>query len=289
MTSRSVSMLKMMLLATLPCLTACHKPPPAATLEVLAVPVDVIPLDPLDPAWRDVAEHAAALLPQDLVEPRQLRPSTPEVRVRAVTNGVEIAFRLEWMDAAQDDLPGSSRFSDACAVQLPTRVEPNVPAPQMGEPGRPVEITYWSAAWQASVNGRGDSITDLHPNAAIDHYPFKAASLQPDSTDQREMATRYQPSRAVGNPIAGPHDSAVQDLIAEGPGTLTAAPPAASRGQGKRTTGGWATVIARRLPQGLGGLTRSQVAFAVWEGGAQEAGAVKMRTGWIPLAVQAKP
>ena len=41
--------------------------------------------------------------------------------------------------------------------------EPTVPAPQMGEAGRSVEITYWSAAWQAIVDGRGDTIQDVYP------------------------------------------------------------------------------------------------------------------------------
>jgi hypothetical protein len=256
---------------------------------VIVIPQASIPLDPMDSAWQQAPEHLAGLLPQDLVEPRQMSPSTPQVRVRAITNGAEVAFRLEWLDAQQNDLPGAARFTDACAVQVPSRVEANVPAPQMGEPGKPVEITYWSAAWQASVDGRGDSIKDLYPNASIDHYPFKAASLEPDSTAQREMATRYSPPRAVGNPVAGPHTSAVQDLISEGPATLTAAPSVSSKGQGRRTPSGWAVVIARRLPSGLNAQSRTQVAFAVWEGSRQEAGAVKMRTGWIPLAMQAKP
>lgn len=266
----------------------CEKPaaPPAA--EVIALPVSAIPLDPTDATWQGAPEYVAALLPQDLVEPREMTPTTPEVRVRALTTGAEIAFRLEWPDGQQNDLPGAARFNDACAVQVPSKVEPNVPAPQMGEQGKPVEITYWNAAWQAQVNGRGDNINDLYPNASIDHYPFEAVSLTPNSTAQREMATRYSPARAVRNPIAGPHDSAVQDLVAEGPGTLTAAPPAGSKGQGKRTTGGWSVVIVRRVPTGLSEVNRSQVAFAVWEGAKHEAGAVKMRTGWIPLAVKGK-
>ncbi|MEP0843687.1 MAG: hypothetical protein HRF43_13365 [Phycisphaerae bacterium] len=268
---------------------ACRQAPPVPVAEVVAVAHAAVPLDPLDAAWQRAPEHVAVLLLQDLVEPRQTLASTPEVRVRALTDGARIGFRLEWADAVANDLPGAARFSDACAVQLPSKIEPNVPAPQMGEPGRPVEITYWSAAWQANVNGRGDSINDLYPNAAIDHYPFQAASLSPDSSAQREMALRYAPARAVGNPVAGPHASAVQDLVAEGPGTLAPAPPAGSQGLGKRTPAGWAVVIVRRMPDGLTGPTRSQVAFAVWEGSKQEAGAVKMRTGWIPLAVRGQP
>jgi len=40
------------------------------------------------------------------------------------------------------------------------------------------------------------------------------------------------------------------------------------------------------MPEGLTPKTPSQIAFAVWEGGAQEVGARKMRTGWIPLSIR---
>jgi hypothetical protein len=40
------------------------------------------------------------------------------------------------------------------------------------------------------------------------------------------MAARYAPARAVGNEMAGPRERPVEDLIAEGPGTLS---PAASQ------------------------------------------------------------
>jgi hypothetical protein len=221
-----------------------------------------------------------------MVEPRLLRASTASVRVQALTDGARVAFRLEWADTGADDSPRPGHFSDACAVQLPTRTQADVPAPQMGEPGRPVEITYWRAAWQAVVDGRGDSIRDLYPNATVDHYPFDAASLTTGSEAQREMALRYAPARALGNTMAGPRDTPVQDLIAEGPGTLAPAASQGSKGRGHRTEKGWAVVISRARPAGLGAGARSQVAFAVWEGRREEAGSRKMRTGWVPIVVE---
>jgi hypothetical protein len=158
----------------------------------------------------------------------------------------------------------------------------------MGEPGRTVEITYWNAGWQAIVNGRGDSIKDIFPNAQIDYYPFQATSLAKDPAAQSAMAARYAPARALGNNMAGPRTSPVQDLIAEGPGTIAPAKATTSKGSGQRTASGWAVVIARRLPDGLNAQSRTQVAFAVWQGEEQEVGARKMRTGWIPLAISGK-
>jgi hypothetical protein len=265
---------------------SCQKAHPPTTAEVVIVSAQSLPSAPADAAWQTAPEHVAKLILQDLVEPRLLKPSVPEVRVRAIASASEVAFRLEWADATKDDLPGPAKFSDGCAIQLPAKVEPNVPAPQMGEPGRPVEIAYWNATWQASADGRGDSIKDIYPNASIDHYPFEAAPLQKDPAAQREMTARYSPARALGNAVAGPRQTPVQDLVAEGPGTLTPAQTTTSKGRGKRTANGWAVVITRRLPQTASAQLRSQIAFAVWDGSQQEVGARKMRTGWVPLAMQ---
>jgi Ethylbenzene dehydrogenase len=260
--------------------------PPVSSTEVVAAHHDSLPDDPDAAAWQQAPEYRATLMLQDMVEPRLLAASTPEVRVRALTDGTRIAFRLTWPDATRDDLPDTGRFSDACAVQLPRVIQPDVPAPQMGETGRPVEITYWRASWQAVIDGRPDTLAVIHPGASIDHYPFEAPSLEKGSPEQEAMAKRYAPARALGSDMAGPRERPVEDLVAEGPGTIVRAPNTRSAGRGRWVDGGWATVLSRPLPQGLRPDTRTQVAFAVWEGAHQEAGARKMRTAWIPLLAE---
>lgn len=268
---------------------ACRGKGPAETPEVVVLAArGRLPAAPGDEAWSDVPVHVARLLLQDMVEPRLLSASTPDVRVQALTDGTRVAFRLSWKDEKADDVSAPARFADACAVQLPAKSAPDLPAPQMGEPGRPVEITMWRACWQAWADGRGDSIRDLHPRAAPDHYPFEAAALRPGSEDQRAMALRYAPARALGNDMAGPRTNPVQDLSAEGPGTLTPAPGRGSTGRGVRSDEGWAVLITRPLPAGLAPGGRTQVAFAVWQGSREEVGARKMRSGWIPLKLEAR-
>jgi DMSO reductase family type II enzyme heme b subunit len=170
-------------------------------------------------------------------------------------------------------------------VQLPVGTQADVPAPQMGEMQRPVEITYWRGFWQSMVDGREDTIKALFPNATVDHYPFEAAALQPGSEAQREMAQRYAPARALGNEMAGPRKQPVQDLIAEGPGTIHPAAENRSVGRGTRTDQGWSVVLSRPLPNGIEPGGRTQVAFAVWQGAHQEVGARKMRSVWVPLQI----
>jgi len=269
-------------------LSSCGKRPAPAATEVIALERGALPSGPSDAAWNDAPTFAATLILQDMVEPRLMTASTPQVRVQAITDGSEIAFRLAWSDSTHDDLPGAARFADACAVQLPSARGPDLPAPQMGESGRRVEITYWSAFWQAAVDGRPDSISALYPGARVDHYPFDAPSLAPGSEEQAAMALRYAPARSLRNPMARPlpGEAPVQDLIAEGPGTLTPAPVTRSRGAAEWAGGEWRVVLTRALPEPISTAERSQVAFAVWDGAHQEAGARKMRSIWIPLSVQ---
>jgi DMSO reductase family type II enzyme heme b subunit len=270
-------------------ITGCRQPTEVPPPNVIVISSDKLPDDPADDAWNQAPEYTARLVLQDLVEPRLMAPSTSSVRVRAVTDGAQVAFRLQWDDDSENKTAATAEFPDACAVQLPTRCEPTVPAPQMGEPGRPVEVTYWNAAWQKMADGGGSSITDLHPHAAIDHYPFQAKSLAGDPAAQQAMAKRYAPAQALGNLMAGPRKAPVEDLIAEGPGTLRRAASAKSGGNGTRTASGWMVVLTRPLPEGFSSTVPTQVAFAIWRGERQEVGAKKMRTGWITLAMEEQP
>lgn len=267
-------------------LAACKKAEvPLSEAEVTAVFEKSLPTAADDSVWQRIPVHSAKLLLQDMVEPRLMEPSTAIVRIQAITDGKQIAFRMSWQDPTLDDVPGPARFGDAAAVQLPAATAADVPAPQMGEDGKPVEITYWSAIFQAVVDGRKDSIETLYPQAKVDHYPFEAASLKAGSPVQQEMEKRYSPARALGNPMAGPRQTAVQDLLAEGPGTLRPAEKSLSSGSGKHSKDGWTLLLVRPLPNGAKPGGRTQAAFAVWQGSHQEVGARKMRTGWIPLSL----
>ena len=85
----------------------------SAGAEVLAVRADAAPSRPDDAAWKGAPAAAVPLVLQDMVEPRLLQPSTAEVEVRAIADGLRIAFHLEWKDATRAELPGIARHSDA--------------------------------------------------------------------------------------------------------------------------------------------------------------------------------
>lgn len=258
-----------------------------ATAEVQVAQVREVTLDPNAAAWTDVPLHISKMIPQDLVDPRIMEPSTGEVQVKAITDGSQIAFRLEWLDDTQNDTPGPKHFIDGCAVQIPAKIDPNVPAPQMGETGKTVEIAFWRADWQAIVEGRAtDDIKSIYPNATVDHYPSQARSIEANPQALADAASRYAPAKAVGNRRAGPREQPVEDMIAEGPGTLTPAAVMMSKGKGMKTKTGWAVVITRPVPAGFSSAAPTQSAFAVWEAAHGEVGARKMRTGWVPMILK---
>ncbi len=283
---KPLSILFIAALVTFTAIAGCgKKEPPISEAEVKAVFEKTLPATIDDKLWENIPVHPAKLLLQDMVEPRLMQASTTSVRVQSATDGQRIAFLLSWNDPTLDDTPGPARFADACAVQLPATTTADVPAPQMGETGKPVEITYWSANFQAIVNGRKDDIHSIYPRAKVDYYPFEAPPLKAGSPEQQEMAKRYAPARSLGNAMSGPRTVPVQDLVAEGPGTLRPAEKSFSTGNGKHSEEGWTVILIRPLPNGVQPGGRTQVAFAVWEGSHQEVGPKKMRSAWIPLAL----
>ncbi len=268
-------------------LAACGRPGgQAPPTEVLAARVSRLPEGPGDPAWDRAPVFTAALQPQDVVEPRKMKPGVPGLRVQALTDGLSIAFRMRWKDRGADAERRPGAFSDACAVQLPAVLSPGLPSPMMGEKGREVEIACWSAAGQAAAEGKTGDIAHLYPNARLDHYPFTAAPTPKEPAAQARMARAYAPAEAAGNPWST--GRAVQDLVAQGPGTLRGAPATLSSGSGAWGPEGWTVSISRPLPKGLVAGSRASAAFAIWDGSEEDAGSRKMWVPWTPLVLGAE-
>lgn len=274
---------------------ACSRGPVQDTQQVAAkLTAQPLPLeDPQSPLWEQASEHPAKLMVQDVTEPKLVEPGVGLARVRALHNRDWVVFRLEWSDPTKNLIPVSGRSSDAAALQFPLAQSVDVPEATMGQAGRGVRIWYWKAVWQDDAtreqNGGVDRIAAAYPNASVDHYPFNA-----NPAAKEEMAKRYAPANAAGNPIlvrsnAGP----VQVLLAEGFGNTTTAPSQTAKGRGNWSAGNWVVTIARPLQGGteLGDLEvgkRGYIAVAVWDGEKGHAGSRKMRSGWIAFILGEK-
>jgi hypothetical protein len=242
-----------------------------------------VPLDPLDPAWASRPPVAVPLLPQQMATPMLEVQTVEQVWLRVLHDGNEIAFHLEWEDDDVNDVDAMGLFRDSVAVQLPVDAENGAPI-TMGGPGRPVHILHWKASWQREV---------LHgPRRLRDAFPYAVNELTPEDMMGIDQATVYYPARYVGNLHAAlERTTPVEELVAEGFGTLTTHDEQRAQGEGLAIDGRWFIVI--RLP--MTGADRqasirpgraTQVALAAWDGGHGNRGGRKHWSNWVPMDVE---
>jgi complex iron-sulfur molybdoenzyme family reductase subunit gamma len=240
-----------------------------------AVPLD----DPWDAVWDGAPSQEVPLSAQAIAPP--FGGGTIEaLTARALHDGQRLYILLEWADDEVDDaVNGFEEFSDAAAVQFPAASADSLPPFTMGGRGAPVNIWQWKAVWQADIEGGFATSQTRYPNTYVDEYPNADDPL-------------YKPAAHVGNPLAQrEHDSAVENLIAEGFGTLTNADVQDIDGSGEWREGRWRALFARALEPadesqaGFEVGLASNVAFAVWDGSSGERDGVKSIAQFIELAV----
>lgn len=257
----------------------------AAGLQAVRVTASVAELlDPDAAVWKDRPPAVVAIEAQTAVTPYQPQPAVVALTVKSAHNGQWMAFLIEWADKTKNDLLVLDRFGDQVAVELPNSSDPAaLPSPMMGDPDGAVTIMQWRAAFQRDIDTREPAMRDLYPFAHVDIYP--------DEILRASDARPYLGAVGVENPISRAYQTPVLDQVARGWGSLTVKPAQHAKGRGLWRTGNWYVVIAHPLdsegehdPQlAPGGQT--SVAFAVWDGGAQEVGPRKGWSNWVPLSL----
>jgi len=213
-----------------------------------------------------------ALLPQVATTPRNPAPATSSLDVRAVRNGDHAAFLLEWDDDSPDARATIDAFGDMVAVELPVAPGPP-PAPFMGNKGGRVQILQWRADWQTDIDKGAVTMRELYPNAY-------AADFHHEDHLPAAEAAAYRGAVSLGNPMSDrQRTSSVQDLMAEGFGSLTPRPTQAAFGAASHDGKRWHVVITRPLEArgesaaSLAPGASTYVSFAVWNGSHREVGA----------------
>ncbi|MHC4416424.1 MAG: ethylbenzene dehydrogenase-related protein [Planctomycetota bacterium] len=267
-------------------------PQTAGEIAVLWSNRDLSVADPNASEWLDAPATTVPLQVQDQTMPVLEELTVSEIRVRALTDGRQIAWHLSWEDPTANYHLDPDRFCDAVAIQLP--LEPNA-AYTMGAVDFPVQISQWKAIWQKDIDEHFQDVQDLHPNYWADLYWFAEGEFPfrvPDAFERTESLDWFVAYRA-DNPMAELYRrQPVQELIAEGFGTLTNQPESATVARGVWADGRWSVVFARPMQtndesdyQFKPG-TRDAVAFAVWEGASGNVGGRKHHSQWIVFEVQ---
>lgn len=193
---------------------------------------------------------------------------------RALHNDKRLYIRLEWSDATENrHTVRIEELPDACAVMFPLEAT-QPPSLMMGFLGR-VNIWHWKANWDTQFWAKAPNF----PGGG-DIYPFDDDPV-------------FYPARAVGNLRAATDlPSAVEDLLSDGPGSITTKERQSVAGRGWWREGRWQVVFARALhTEGPDDFqfnpgSETRMAFAVWDGGRGEKGSRKSISEWTTLALQ---
>jgi mono/diheme cytochrome c family protein len=249
---------------------------------------------PTSAVWADAPRYA---VPLRLLWSRPV--AAEQVLVSALTNGTDLAVRLEWSDAiADEETLRPEDFRDACAVQFPLEGQPLFAMGERGAGGL-VNIWHWKADWQADLDSGGTGgfrdIEAIHAGMAVDRYPFERSELGRQPLFARRLQDPgFLTGQAAGNLFSSPNrPSPVEDLVAAGFGTLTSQPLARQnvRGRGIWRDGRWEVVFVRSLEAEVAGdaaiaLGRTiPAAFAVWDGAQGDRNGKKAVTDWVTLAL----
>lgn len=220
-----------------------------------------LPVTPEDAAWAKVAPMTLPLSGQVITRPVWPEPTARALSVRAVHNGTDIAFLLEWQDNTKNDRLTPGTFRDGVAIGLPLGDAPAFFC--MGQLDHYINIWHWKADWQSDIDRRAAR----------------------SGEKQREGVRTFEviPRRV----------SSVEDLIGGGFSTLTTKEKQ-GRVQGKATwkDGVWHVVMRRPLgseeQENEAKLVPGRVqtvAFAVWNGENKERNGQKAVAPWFQLVI----
>ncbi|MDO8786222.1 MAG: ethylbenzene dehydrogenase-related protein [Syntrophales bacterium] len=254
--------------------------------------VDVSKVRLNDDVWRTVSPYKQPLVRQFLVAPMPADVGVKEVFVRSINDGKHIAFMLVWKDATRDDSTKIMNFSDGAAIQFPVKKEP-LPGYFMGEPDKPVQIIYWRA-WRSRDRKDGfQNVKTAYPNMTVDMYNFDYSVKGKGIDKTQAQKNIFIPGRAAENPLSVPHKEIIEELSAEGAGTLTSKNIENTSGEAEWKNGEWTVIFIRPLnvsdkksAQFKAG-EKMPVAFAVWEGSRMEsAGRKAVSPAWAEVEIK---
>ncbi|MCC6278910.1 MAG: hypothetical protein IT289_13435 [Oligoflexia bacterium] len=237
-------------------------------------------------------DETIGLLAQPVVVPKPTKTETQKINVAAIHDGKWIVFRVRWNDAEMSEANKLATFSDAVALQFPVKNNDVPPPIMMGGKGDPVHLFHWKYQYQLDAKFGKKPINEIYPNMTTDMYPmeFKEKGNYKEATkDQRDS---FVGGTAAGNPQSFPK-SGVDEIFAEGFGSSAVSDSHLAKGYGEWKKGAWTVWIARPLSYDNGSKLLvgkgSHVAFAVWQGGKKEIGALKSLTMmWTPFFIQEK-
>ncbi len=182
-------------------------------LTLLAKRVEELPSDSEDPLWDSVDYLDIPMVGQVIAEPRMFTPRVDNVRIQAVYNDKNMAFRLVWDDSTDTKPdPASKIFEDAVAVQFPVTIPTGSKRPYflMGDGENPVYLWRWGSERSEAIelNAKGanqiqaqsESGQQVTAKLKYDEGQYRLVFKRALSTPDRDLDIQFVPGQFI--PIA---------------------------------------------------------------------------------------
>lgn len=219
--------------------------------------------------------------------------------VKAIHDGTAIYFQITWSDPTRNARAiAVQEFRDAVALMFPLGAIEITPAehfsPRMGDREKPVNLWHWKADWEADllVKGELEDVDAQYPNMHDDWNtnPYSAYYHRDLITSVAVLSG----GRAAHNLLSMPgRGRTVEDLNAEGFGTLTTQDQQDVNGCSKFEDGVWTVIIYRPLitndPHDVQFVPGGKAFFnmAIWNGGEKDRNGQKnISTQWHPAILE---
>ena len=193
----------------------------------------------------------------------------PSLEIKTFHNNENIFFYVEWEDDTEDATIDIDSFSDACAIMFSLEENQQNLSLTMGSQDK---ANIWQ--WKASQDMEFWLNKKIERFAYSDfYYPFEEQELFIVSKEKIE--------------------SAANDILAVGVGTITQKPTQNIKGRGRYENGIWRVVFERSLkhldPQidaKFENVKTQPVRFAVWNGSEGDRGGRKSISYWVELSIE---
>jgi len=261
-----------------------------------------LPAGPEDTTWDQARPAYVALTPLWWNDER-----VEGLVAQAMHNSEELAIRLTWLDATQDDRAVRvAEFRDAIAIQFSLSSNPPFYMGDASQHGG-VNIWMWKADRQKNIADGYQDVDAAFPDRVVDMYdecPIRAKDMSNVDWSHGEITQhnpQYITAWGAGNLVADPElKTPVECLVARGPGTLASKPASVQLVQGSAVynRGMWSVQMQRSLEPPCqhehGGADERvfrpgdylPISFAIWDGGIGDRDGKKSISIWQKLVIE---
>ena len=217
--------------------------------------------------WESRTPQRVALFFQGMVLPWP-QEVVPSVEIKTFHNSENIFFYLAWEDDTEDAIIDIDRFSDACAIMFSLEESQRNLSLMMGSQDK-ANVWQWKASQDREfwLNEKAERVVYVDF-----YYPFEEQELFVVSKEKLQ--------------------SAANDLLAVGVGTITLKPTQNIKARGRYDNGIWRVVFERSLenmdPQfdaRFMNVRTQPVRFAIWNGSEGDRGGRKSISYWVDLSL----